>query len=233
MLKKLNSMLLAPVILIGSFALIAGCASSTPIVDTSPKVELSFDGLYPVKGGAADAAWARPGADISQYSKIMLQGVGIEYRPGGESGRIHYSKSRGKHFEVTKEQKARLVELMRDVFFDELGKSEHFTIVDEPGPDVLLIRGALLDVVSYVPPDTVGRSEIFLSSVGEATLVLEIRDSVSEAIFARAVDRRAAEDVHGLQRSTRTSNASEVRRMVRRWARLLRERLDSYGIPQG
>jgi len=233
MRKKTGSNSLKFVMLVGCFLLVTGCASSTPTVDTSAEAEMTFDGLYPVKGGSADAAWARPGADISKYSKIMLQGVGIEYRPGGESGRLYHSRAGDDHFEITDQQKARFVEVIRAAFLDELGRSERFTIVDEPGPDVLLIRGGLLDVVSYVPPDSVGRSEIFLGRVGEATLVLEIRDSVSEAIIVRAVDRRAAEDAMGMTRSNRVNNASDVRRMARTWARLLRERLDSYGIPQG
>lgn len=214
-------------------ALVAACATSTPTLDTSSEAELSFDGLYPIKGGSADAAWMRQGADISKYSKIMLQGVGIEYRPGGESGRLYHARSSADHFEITDQQKAKLVQVMRDAFRDELGRSERFTIVDEPGPDVLLIRGGLLDVVSFVPPEPVGRSEIYLSRVGEATLVLEIRDSVSEAVIARAVDRRAAEDSLGFNESNRVNNAAEVRRMAKTWARLLRERLDTYGIPQG
>lgn len=213
--------------------LAAGCAGSNPTIDTTNEAEMTFDGLYPVKGGTADQAWARPGADISQYSKILLQGVGIEYRPGGESGRLYRTSSRVDHFEISEKQKARLKEILREAFLDELGRSEHFTIVDQAGPDVLLIRGALLDVVSYVPPDPIGRTEIYLSSVGEATLVLEIRDSVSEAIIARAVDRRAAEDSMGLQESNRVHNTAEVRRMAKTWARLLRERLDTYATPQG
>ena len=57
-----------------------------------------------------------------------------------------------------------------------------------------MIRAGLLDVVSFVPPDPVGgRTEIYLSRVGEATLVLEIRESESGATLIRAVDRRAAE----------------------------------------
>ncbi|MCH7830733.1 MAG: DUF3313 domain-containing protein [Proteobacteria bacterium] len=215
--------------LIASSGLLTGCAGSNPTVDTSAEAEISFDGLYRVKGGTADAAWVRKGADISQYSKIMLQGVGIEYRPGGESGRLYYSRRSADHFEISDKQKERLVEILTEAFRKELGKSEHFTIVSEPGPDVLLIRGALLDVVSFVPPEPIGRGEIFLSRVGEATLVLEIRDSVSDAILVRAVDRRAAEDAaRGFSRSNRVFNAAEVRRMAQAWARKLRERLDEY-----
>jgi hypothetical protein len=215
-----------------SLGLIAGCATANPTIDTGPEAEVTFDGLYPVKGGSADAAWARPGADISKYSKIMLQGVGIEYRPGGESGRLYYSRPSDDHFELTEKQKTKFEDIVREAFLKELGESERFTIVNEAGPDVLLIRGGLLDVVSYVPPEPIGRTEVLLSSLGEATLVLEIRDSVSEAIIARAVDRRAAENAAGgFSRSNPVMNKSQVRRLAGTWARLLRERLDSYGEP--
>jgi hypothetical protein len=212
--------------------LVAGCAGSSPTIDTSDEADMTFDGLYPVKGGTADQAWARPGADISQYSKIMLQGVGIEYRPGGESGRFSYGRAGTDHYEISDAQKQRLRSVVRDAFLDELAQSEYFSLVTEPGPDVLLIRGALHDVVSYVPPEPLGRGEIFLSKVGEATLVLEIRDSVSEAIIARAVDRRAAEDALGMRASNRVNNLSEVKRLARTWGSLLRKRLDTFAEPK-
>ena len=212
--------------------MIAGCASPTPKLDTSPDAEMTFDGLIPVKNTRVHSAWARADLDLSPFSKIMLEGVGVEFRPGGESGRTMSSRSRGGPFEVTEEQKERFETLMRETFLEELGRSEHFTIVTEPGPDVLLIRGGLLDVGSFVPPDTVGRSEVFLSRVGEATLVLEIRDSITEAILVRAVDRRAAEQTGGfMSSSNRVTNTAEVRRLARTWARMLRERLDEFGAP--
>jgi len=229
MLSIISSPVRRVLLLTAALGLAAGCAGSSPTIDTSDEAAMTFDGLYPVKGGTADEAWARPGADISQYSKIMLQGVGIEYRPGGESGRLYHSRSRGDYFEVDDKQKERLEEVLREVLIDELGKSEQFKIVGEPGPDVLLIRLGLLDVVSYIPPEPIGRTEIFLSSVGEATLVLEIRDSSSGAIIARAVDRRAAEDSTGFTRSNRVNNITEIRRLARFWARKLRERLDEFG----
>ena len=213
---------------------VVGCAAPTPTIDTSAEAEMTFDGLYPVKDTRADAAWARSDVDLTQYSKIMLQGVGVEYRPGGESGRSFYSRSRGGPYEVTEAQKERFESLMREAFVEELAKSKHFTIVSEPGPDVLLIRGALLDVVSYVPDEPIGaRTDIYLSSIGEATLVLELRDSITEAILARAVDRRAAEDLGGgFQKSNRINNQAEVRRLARTWAGMLRGRLDEFGAPK-
>ena len=221
-----SELFIASMLVFGSLAL-GGCASE-PTIDTGPDAEVSFDGLYKIKGGTADEAWARPDTDISQYSKIMLQGVGIQYRPGGDARKTYSPNSIRDHFELTEKQKERFAALVTTIAREELGRSKQFTLVEEPGPDVLLIQGGLLDVVSYVPPDNIGRGEIYLSRVGEATLVLEISDSMTETVLARAVDRRAAEDQTGLSRSNRASNTSEVRRMIRFWARTLRERLDEF-----
>ena len=210
-------------------ALLLGCASSTPTIDTGPDADVSFDGLHRVKGARVDEAWATPGLDLSRYSKIKLQGAGIEYRPGGESGRTWMARSRGGPYEVTEKQKERLRTVLVEAFREELSRSERFTLVNESGPDVLLIRGALLDVVSYVPPKPIGRVDIFLSSVGQATLVLEIRDSITEAILVRVVDREAAESIGGtLKESNRVTNTAEVRRLAKRWASALRKGLDEF-----
>ena len=215
-------------LLLGSI-LASGCASAPPSIDTSPNAEVTFDGLHEVINSRADKACAVPGLDVSEYSKIMLMSAGVEYRPGGEDGRTFRARTSGGPFEVTEEQKTRFQETVSEAFRDELARSTRFEIVDESGPDVLLIRGALLDVVSYVPPDnSPGRVDVYLSSVGEATLVLEIRDSITGAIMARAVDRDAAEDMTGMVESNRVTNRSEIRRVAQRWARSLREGLESF-----
>jgi len=207
---------------------LVACAGTEPTVDTDNTEGMSYDGLYRVTGSATDAAWMHPDVDLSAYSKIVLQGVGITYRPGGVPGRF-YDPNRDDHFVVTDDQKERFQALVRETFQKELAKSTRYKIVSEPGPDVLLIRGGLLDVVSYVPPDPIGTTDIYLSRVAEVTLVLEIRDSLSGAVIARAVDRRAAEDrARGFRKSNRVTNTAEVRRIILRWATLLRERLDSF-----
>ena len=212
---------------VGTAALLAGCATE-PSIDTSPEAEVTFDGLYEVKGTRADKAWARPNSDIDQYSKIKLVGAGISYRPGGESSRHYNPRNVGEYFEVTEEQKERFEALVAEKFREELGKSKHYELVEESGPDVLLVKGALIDVVSYIPPDAPGRVDVYLSAVGEATLVLEISDSMTETVLARAVDRRVAEDSMNFTKSNRAMNTAEVRRMVSAWASTLRDRLDSF-----
>ena len=218
-----------PILLSFCAIFVTGCASPPPSINTGPDAEVTFDGLYEVINSRADKAWAAPGLDLSGYTKLMLVGAGVEYRPGGNTGRTYMARSRGGPYEVTEDQKARFEQTVTDAFRQELARSERFMIVDEPGPDVLMIRGALLDVVSYVPPDNIpGRIDVYLTSVGEATLVIELRDSITGAIMARAIDRQAADDMVGGLESNRVTNRGEIRRVVQRWARSLREGMEGF-----
>ncbi len=218
-------------LLSGTLLLLAGCATQPLEIDTGPGAEATFDGLYPLAGTRADEAWARPDASLSGYSKIALAEVDIQYRPGGESRRTGASRSRGGPYVVTEEQNRRLQAVVVEVFLEELAKSGRFELVGQRGPGVLVVEPSLLDVVSYVPPDTAGRTAFYLSSVGEATLVLELRDGETNAVLARAIDRRAAEDWTGsMRRSTPSLNAQQVRRVVRVWATSLCERLDELAV---
>ncbi len=219
---------MATFVLIGSSV---ACTTAPPTIQTGPDAELSFDGLHKVDNSQADLAWARPDFDISGYTKIWLVGTGVEYRQVENRGRTSVDRTRGGPYFIDDKSRAQFEELVGEVFKEELEKIEKYELVDGPGPDVLMIRGGLLDVTSYVPPDPVGgRSVIYLSAVGAATLVLELRDSETGTILARSVDRRAAETISGtFRRSNSVTNSAEVRRLVRYWGTRLREGLDGFG----
>jgi hypothetical protein len=193
-------------------------ASAAPRSDVAPVTE---DGLHRIDGSPLAAAWSKPGIDLRGYDKILLQPVGIRFREVKDPG----FRRDANDFPLDDEQKRKLEATIWETLADELGKSKRFTLTDQPGPGVLVAHGALLDVVSHVPPDPIGRGATFVRSLGEATLVIELRDSVSDELYARAVDRRAAEPI-APTRSTAVNNRAEVRRTVRRWAAVLREQLD-------
>ena len=176
----------------------------------------------------ASLAWARPDFNISGYTKIWLVGAGIEYTPAKDRGRIGFNNSSGPYF-IDDTSRVKFEKLVTETFEEELSKSERFKIVDAPGPDVLMVIGKLLNITSFVPPERIGRSEIYLSTVGEATLVLELRDSETNTILARSIDRRAAETMGGeLQWSTPVSNTADVKRLIHLWATRLRAGLDGF-----
>ncbi len=221
-------------VLVGACLLVAACATKPLVIDTSEGAELSFDGLYPVKNVRVDKAWARRDFDLTGYTKIIVQGAGIHYRPvKASAGRSSAARRGETEFPLTEEQKARIQEVFSTEFREELAKLENLEIVDEPGPDVLIVRGALLDVVSRVPPQTPGRVDIYLDVIGYATLVIEFIDSESGSVLARAVDLDAAHHSCVVFESNPVTNAAEVRRLAKSWARLLRQRLDEFSTNLG
>jgi len=215
-------------------ALSVGCTTA-PTIQAGPDAEVSFDGLHKVDNSQADLAWARPDFEISGYTKIMLVGADIEYAPAENRGRTTAERSKSGPYFIDEDSRPRFEKLVGETFLDEMKKIKRFEIVTEAGPDVMIVRGTLLDVASFVPQDPMlagSRNNIFLSRVAEATLVLELLDSETGAILARSIDRRAAEPVGGtFVDSNRVTNAAEIRRLVRFWARRLREGLD--GFEQG
>jgi hypothetical protein len=206
---------------------LAGCASE-PTIQTGPDAEVTFDGLHVVDNSAFKAAWADPDIDFSRYNKFIAGGAFFEFRAVKKTASTMRHTSSQDEFWIDDKSKAKLEEEVGKVFSEELAKSERFTETDTPGPDVLIIRGGLHDIVSRVPPEMVGRGDIYLRSVGEATLVLEIVDSLSGEVIARAIERRAAEQPGGqMVRSNTVTTWSEVRRLARTWATRLRKGLDS------
>lgn len=201
---------------------IAGLVSSCTSTLDPPVLgsERSFDGLWKVENSQASAAWMRRGLDLSGYTKVRLEGAGVDFRPLATG-------ARNRSFPITDSQEARLVQILAEAFRQELGRSERFELVEEKGPDVLTLWGGLIDVVSFVPPERGTRGEVFLRSVGEATLVIELRDAQSRASLARIVDRRAANKTGPPMPSTPVTNWAEVRSVARRWAMLVRTRLDA------
>ena len=208
--------------------LLVGC-TPTPTIQQGADAEHTFDGLVRIDNSRFSNAWIDPDVDLSQYDKIMAGGAEFEFRAVKKStSSTTMRRANESEFWISDNNRQELIEIVSEAFRKELQKSEHFTMADAPGPDVLVIVGGLHDIVSRVPPDMVGRGDIYLSSVGEATLVLEARDSLSGETIYRAVDRRAAERAGGqMMLSNTVTTKSEVRRLAQRWAARLREGLDS------
>ena len=204
------------------------CASE-PTIQTGPDAEITFDGLVRIDNSAFSNAWIDPDVDLTQYTKIIPGGAEFEFRAVKKSNSSAMTRvAKGSEFWISDENKEKLREIVTLAFREELLQSKHFEFANTRGADTLIIVGGLHDIVSRVPPDVVGREDIYLDSVGEATLVLEARDSLSGETIYRAVDRRSAQQTGGYKtahNSVRTT--TEVRRLARRWASRLRVGLDS------
>ena len=158
----------------------------------------------------------RPYFDVRTYSKMLLEAPDIEYGPTSEP--------------LSGEQQQWLKQTVDAAFRDELATSKYFKPAKGPGPDVLLVKVQLKDVVSFAKPGAPIDQAKALADVGEATLVLELFDSLSKSITARATARVKAERTPDDRTATsQPDNRAVVERAAREWAKRVRERLDEIG----
>ena len=210
-------------------ALLLGACASEPAMQTGPDAETTYDGLVRIDNAAFAAVWIRPERDFDHYTAIIPRGAGIDWRDVRQVN-TQRGLSTADEFPISESNRERIRQIATEVFTEELEKSS-FEITDTPGPGVLILDAGLLDVVSTTPPtqQQAGRGNTWVSSFGEATLVLQLRDSMTNETLVRALERRAIEPVGGTQMRTATSVTAqaEVRRVMRRWATTLRQRLDA------
>jgi Protein of unknown function (DUF3313) len=177
---------------------------------------VTADGLERVKVKGVDAVYRTPGISLSGYARVRIEPVDVAFRKDFEPG--------AKELEPLRERTGILV---REEFSRELERGG-YKVTEESGPDVLEVRARIADL--YVnAPDTMeaGRSYSFTMNAGEMTLVLELRDSETGQVLARAFDRREARETGQLNWTTSVSNEADARDIARRWARILHQRLDA------
>jgi len=202
---------------------LASCINQ-PTMQTGPDAEVSFDGLVRLDRSNFGSAWVKPDIDLAHYNAIIVADPEFEFRT--PQARENHG-SRTAELPLTQADKDGLIDTVHQTFVAELARSQHFTIATEPGPDAIIVRIRLLDVVALVPRESVDvPEEPWSSSVGEGTLVLEVHDSVSGEILYRAVQRRAARATVGGAAGSRMNSWAEIEPTVRGWAKVIREQLD-------
>ena len=191
--------------------------------------EFSHDGLQRVINSKAALAYVKPGVDLSTYDQFMILECAVAFKKDWQKdfNRDRLSTSRRITDKDMESMRNKMAELFRDVFVEELTENDGYELVDEPAVDVLLIRPAIIDLAASAPDTrSAGRSYTFVDSTGAATLFIELYDSVSGEILARAVDRKADRSHGTMQWANRASNRQDAKRILRTWAGWLRERLD-------
>lgn len=202
-------------------------ASLVAHAEPAPKTEseLSFDGLQRVESKLFALAWIKPDAHFAGYKKLLVLPAEIAYKDPEKAKTRSSPGAKNDSFLLSESRTKRLRKSLREAFEEQVIEKGGWELTDQPGPDVMIARGGLIDLIVRVPPATAGRSRIYLDSFGEATLVIELYDSQSREILARIADREAAEPP-GNRMGTDLEAPGEVRRMFSSWAKRFREGLD-------
>jgi hypothetical protein len=162
-----------------------------------------------------------PGADFRTCTKVMFDPVEVALK---QNWLRDYNSSVGDlSAKISNADVQKAFETIRTTFSDIFAKAytdAGYQVVTTPGPDVLRVRTGVMNL-SVNAPDTrpAGRSRSFAREAGEATLILEARDSESGAVLGRAVDRRLAGDTSRMMRNSVT-NRTDFSLLFADWAKL-------------
>jgi hypothetical protein len=207
------------------------CLSCLSLLATVPALgaeelpAVSHDGLELRKGKVATVVYVRPDVDFSRYQRIAILEPAVAFRKDWKRDQERSGKRIAQ--EKMDEIRAGLAAEFMKIFTDELQNKGGYEIVTTGGDDVLVLRPAIIDL-DITAPDTMtaGRGYTLSESAGAMTLYLELFDSVTSQILARAIDRETSRGMGRIQWQNSVTNKAEADRILRRWASALRAALD-------
>lgn len=184
--------------------------------------EVTEDGLHRVPDSKMAIVYAEPEADLSGYQKVQLLEAYVAFkknwaRDQRSSSIDPLSVTSGDVERI----KNRLAEEFRAVFTEVLEEGG-YPVVDAAGDDVLLVRPAIINL-DVTAPDTMraGRSRSYTQSAGEMTLYVEIYDSVTGDLIAKAMDRKADRNSSYYTWANSATNKAAADRILKGWADIL------------
>lgn len=199
---------------------IAYAAAVLVAAPVAAKPPTNWDGLVQVKAKRLDLVYLQPGADFRGYTKVILAPTELAFEKNWQRDQNRTSRALSSRISDSDIQNAlkQGVAAADDIFADAWTKGG-YTIVTEPGPDVLRVNTGIVNIrVSAPDQQTAGRAYNFAGEAGSATLFVEARDSMTGALLGRAIDQKIAGDNSTAWR-TSSSNRADFRAMAERWAR--------------
>jgi hypothetical protein len=202
-------------------------------VDTSGFLG-DYSQLEPGAKGQAALVYINSAADWRKYTKVKIAPVELWHSDDPES-------PMGK---LSTEDKQMLVDTFHMALVDHLGKD--YQLVDQAGPDVLVIRSAITEArkskpvanlisAVYLPLKAVSYGKRLATgtdvAVGKCTAEIEILDGATNQRLAAAVDRRAGTKA---LRTKFESTWGDVKLAFDAWAQQLQTRLaeERTGAPE-
>lgn len=194
---------------------------SAPQAYSAPKPPATWDGLDKVPAKRQDAAYLAPGADFKPYTKVMLDPTEVAFQKNWL--RDYNDETLDLAAKISESDAKKMLAKIQTGFeqiFTKAYTDAGYQVVTEPGPDVLRLRTAVLNL-SIAAPDrmTPNRTVSFSRDAGTATLVLEARDSMSGAILGRGVDGKTVGD-NGPYLRNSVTNRGDFSEVFQRWAKI-------------
>lgn len=214
------------------FALLVAACALLACSETPRQAEFSDDvvimgKLHQVTNARVGQAFVDPNADFGRYSKVMLDTLDLSNTEIIQPDRSTSAISR-KPWELNDRDIQRLQQAFSETFSEELQETGDYQVVTAPGPDVLRITASIDRIAPTASKDDAsrgtGRTRVYTEDAGSMSISFGFSDSESGEVLAIVRDARRGTPTWGPNNAV--TNMSDVRFMFKRWARMLRARLD-------
>ncbi len=187
-------------------AVVATFSAAIMLVGCSTTTTQSFN---VVKDSAVESSYIAVGADFSQYDRLTADDMGIFF-PTNAATPV--------------EDQQRIREIFRQAFFSRLDGYD--VVQNEKGPTTLLVHASLIDYRNASGADVPGvRRELRdIARPGALMFLMELKDSTSGEVLARAADSAAAPRFS--TSADTTTDWTAVEAAADHWADLFRGFLD-------
>ena len=160
------------------------------------------------KGAEVESAQIATDADFGRYDRLQAEEMGIFFPAGSAS---------------TQGDLRRIRQIFRTAFIAEL---QGYAIVQESGPSTMNVQASLIDLrnaqAGSIPQLRTGLEDVAKS--GSLVFLMEMRDSETGRVLARAADSASAPTFASAGTTTDWSSVEEA---AARWASLFRQFLDA------
>jgi hypothetical protein len=212
-----------------STALLVGWLSCTIGMAGRKDAPDIVEGMHLVPDTRLGLVYMDPEAELAIYKKLLLMDAQVAFKKNWQRD---INQSKPYHVTASDMQriKSEVAELFREIFSREL-ESAGFVLVTELAPDTLIIRPAIVDL-NINSPDTPrgGTTRNLTESAGDMTLYLELRDSVTGDLLAKALDFQFDRSNITTFMMDRTRNANAANRILTHWAQVLVKGLQETGV---
>lgn len=178
--------------------LLAACSSTT-----------TTQSFRKVQNPRVAASQVAVGADFGKYDRLNAVDMGIFFPS---------------HVGTSPEDQARIRQIFRDAFLSRL--TGYDIVQNQSGPSTLTVQATLIDFRNATVDDVMSvRPELRdMARPGSLVFLMELKDSRSEAVLARAADSAAAPAF--ATSSNAATDWPEVEAAAAHWAELFRQFLD-------
>ena len=162
-----------------------------------------------VENSRVDSSYIAVGADFSKYDRLSAEDMGIFFPTNRAPSEADQQRAR---------------DLFREAFMAQL--TDYEVVRNGKGPTTLQVQASLIDFTNAAPEDamSVGREMRDFAKPGSIIFMMELKDSMSGAVLARAGD---SANIPAFSTSPDAlTDWDAVEAAAQRWARMFREFLD-------